>query len=161
LEEKQSLTYTYPNVTFSESLTLHMGERQIELMTTRAITPGDTFLYLPKEKIAVTGDILVNPIPFAAGGCFPMDWPNALRRISAMDFETLIPGHGPAKTGKEFLARNLALIEALIKDVRDAKAGGVAASAIVGVIGEKKDEYVRVLGLTDQRAIDTLRPYFI
>ena len=31
----------------------------------RAVTPGDAFLYLPKEKIVITGDLLVNPISFA------------------------------------------------------------------------------------------------
>ena len=36
----------------------------------RAVTPGDAFLYLPTEKIVITGDLLVNPVSFALS-CYP------------------------------------------------------------------------------------------
>ncbi len=71
LAQKTSVRHTLPNVTYSDRLTLHMGGREIQVLHhDRAVTPGDTFLYLPKERIAITGDLLVNPISFALS-CVP------------------------------------------------------------------------------------------
>jgi glyoxylase-like metal-dependent hydrolase (beta-lactamase superfamily II) len=66
LDQKKNVSFTFPNVTFTNQLTLFMGEREIQVRHhDRAVTPGDAFLYLPKEKILITGDLLINPISFA------------------------------------------------------------------------------------------------
>jgi len=39
--------------------------RRLTPLVDRAVTPGDTFLYLPRERIVIAGDLLVNPISFA------------------------------------------------------------------------------------------------
>ncbi len=85
LQQKRSVIYTFPNVVFSESVTLFLGGREIRVLHARAITPGDTYVYLPKEKILITGDILVNPIPFAVGGSYPQDWIATLQALDALD----------------------------------------------------------------------------
>jgi cyclase len=50
LAQKKSLRKTYPNLTFSDSMTILLGGREIQLLHAQAITAGDTYLYLPKEK---------------------------------------------------------------------------------------------------------------
>src|SRR3954454_14596049 len=92
LRQKRSLTNTFPNQVFSESMKIFLGEREIDILHARAITPGDTYVYLPKERLLVTGDILVYPIPFAIGGTYPSNWLDSLKRIKALDPETIIPG---------------------------------------------------------------------
>ena len=52
LAQKLALHKTYPNVTFSDSMTIFMGGREIQVLHAQAITTGDTYLYLPKEKSA-------------------------------------------------------------------------------------------------------------
>ncbi|MEO5763445.1 MAG: hypothetical protein ABIR28_14165 [Vicinamibacteria bacterium] len=53
-----------PDVTFSDRLALQLGECEVQVLNHgRAVTPGDAFLYLPKEKVVVMGDLIVNPIP--------------------------------------------------------------------------------------------------
>ena len=84
LAQKQALRKTYPNVTFSDSLTLILGGREIQVLHARAITPGDTYLYLPKEKVLVTGDILLSPYPFAIGGTYPAEWLKTLGKLAAL-----------------------------------------------------------------------------
>src|SRR3954465_11577103 len=66
LEQKKHAPLVLPRVTYRDRLVVHLGEREIQLRhDDRAVTPGDTYLYLPAEKIAITGDLLVNPISFA------------------------------------------------------------------------------------------------
>jgi cyclase len=52
--------YTKPSITFSDSLTLRMGDLSLEL---RYCTPGysqsDIVIYVPEEKLLVVGDIFV------------------------------------------------------------------------------------------------------
>jgi glyoxylase-like metal-dependent hydrolase (beta-lactamase superfamily II) len=58
LVEKTSLHKTYPNVTFSDSMILHLGKLDANIGHVRAITIGDTYAYLPQEKVQITGDAL-------------------------------------------------------------------------------------------------------
>src|SRR6476659_7291219 len=85
LTQKQTLRKTYPNVTFSDSLTLILGGREIQVLHARAITPGDTYIYLPKERVLVTGDILLSPYPFAIGGTYPAEWLKTLNGLAALE----------------------------------------------------------------------------
>ena len=52
LQQKQSVVYTFPNIVFADSVTLFLGGREIRVLHARAITPGDTYVYLPKEKLS-------------------------------------------------------------------------------------------------------------
>jgi glyoxylase-like metal-dependent hydrolase (beta-lactamase superfamily II) len=45
--QKQTLRRTCPNVTFSDSMTILLGGREIQVLHAQAITTGDTYLYLP------------------------------------------------------------------------------------------------------------------
>src|SRR5215467_13173870 len=115
--QKRSVQFTYPNFTFGESATIWLGKREIRLFHAQAITSGDTYLYLPKEKILVTGDILVRPIPFAVGGTFPTDWIATLQKLIALDANMVIPGHGAQEGAKEALALNLQLFQRVVQQV--------------------------------------------
>src|SRR5215467_10330863 len=84
LAQKQALRKTYPNVTFSDSMTVLLGGREIQLLHARAITPGDTYIFLPKEKILITGDILLSPYPFSIGGTYPAEWVQTLEKFAAL-----------------------------------------------------------------------------
>jgi len=111
LAQKQSLRKTYPNVTFSDSMTIMLGGREIQILHAQAITPGDTYLYLPKEKILVTGDILLSPYPFAIGGTYPAEWLKTLQKFAALEPTVIIPGHGNAETNTDFVRDNITLFK--------------------------------------------------
>ena len=59
-----------------------MPDRSLPRSGIRAVTPGDAFLYLPDEKVLITGDLLVNPISFALS-CYPSGWIRTLERLDA------------------------------------------------------------------------------
>ena len=60
LDQKKNVHHVFPNVTYTSQMTVFLGEREIRILHYgRAVTPsGDTLLYLPREKIVITGDLL-------------------------------------------------------------------------------------------------------
>jgi len=56
LAELKSMQITLPTMTFDRSLILHRKSRTVEILWLgRAHTDGDVFVFLPKEKVLVTG----------------------------------------------------------------------------------------------------------
>ena len=110
LAQKRGFHPTLPTVTYRDSLTIHLGAREIRLVHhDRAITPGDTYLWLPRERIAVTGDLLVNPITFALF-CYPEGWIRSLAALDARDASLIVPGHGAAMSDETLLQATRALL---------------------------------------------------
>src|SRR5262249_33933380 len=126
VSQKTSLTKTYPNLTFSKSMTVHLGGRDVQLLHARAITTGDTYLYLPKKKLLVTGDILLSPYPYAIGGTYPASWLAKLQELAALHPAIVVPGHGDAQTGTALLESNISLFKTVLERVKTAKAQGQA-----------------------------------
>jgi glyoxylase-like metal-dependent hydrolase (beta-lactamase superfamily II) len=94
LAQKRGVRHTLATLTFTDSLTLHLGSRVIQVLhIDRAITPGDAFLRLPAENLVVSGDLLINPITYALF-CYPAGWIRTLAWIDALDPSRIIPGHG-------------------------------------------------------------------
>jgi glyoxylase-like metal-dependent hydrolase (beta-lactamase superfamily II) len=103
-----------PTETFTDELQLDDPVRPVRLIHPgRANTDGDAIAWLPNERIVVTGDVVVSPIPFGFYS-FPGDWLRALDRIRALNFRTLIPGHGEPQTDSVYLDR----LTATLTDLR-------------------------------------------
>jgi glyoxylase-like metal-dependent hydrolase (beta-lactamase superfamily II) len=125
LEQKKNVHHTFPTVTFSNRLAIELGERHIEVLHyERAVTPGDTFLYLPKEKLLIAGDLLVNPVTFALSS-YPTEWLRTLERIDALDVTTIVTGHGAPLRDKQLLHATMDVFRVLLKEGRAAKARGL------------------------------------
>ena len=67
-----------------------------------AATEGDVWLYDPKTRVAVVGDLVVGLVPFMDTACAD-GWSKALNVIAATPFRTLVPGHGPIMNRRDFL----------------------------------------------------------
>lgn len=129
LDQKKAVQHTLPALTYSSQLTLHMGEREIQVRHyDRAVTPGDSFLYLPKEKIVITGDLLVNPISFALSS-YPTGWLRTLEHIDGLDAAMLVPGHGEPLRDKTLLRATMGVFRELLKQGAAARARGLDPDA--------------------------------
>ncbi len=125
LDQKRGVHHTFADLTFSDRLTLHLGEREIQVLNYgRAVTPGDAFLYLPKEKIVVTGDLLVNPVSFALG-VYPTGWLQTLEKIDALDATAWVAGHGEPLRDKTLLHATMDVFRELLRQGREARAKGL------------------------------------
>ena len=67
-----------------------------------AATEGDVWLYDPKTRIAIVGDLVVGLVPFMDTACAD-GWSRALAEIADVPFKTLIPGHGEPMDRADFL----------------------------------------------------------
>jgi cyclase len=160
LQQKRSVTYTFPNATFSESATLYLGGREIRVLHAQAITPGDTYVYLPKERILITGDTLVNPIPFAVGGSYPQEWIETLQKLNQFEIDAIIPGHGEAERDRSYLERNLTLFQRVLTDVKAAKANGLSLDQTKKELLDKAGTYAADFGLSEKELPD-FKNYFL
>jgi glyoxylase-like metal-dependent hydrolase (beta-lactamase superfamily II) len=127
LEQKTNARLVLPSLTYTDRLTLHLGGREIQVRHhDRAVTPGDTFLYLPAERIVVAGDLLVNPVSFALSS-YPTGWLKTLEAIDALDPAVIVPGHGQPLRDKALLRAHMDVMRELLKTGKDAKARGLDA----------------------------------
>ena len=101
LAELKSVQVTLPSVTFDHSLILHRPSKTVEILWLgNAHTNGDVFVYLPREKVLVTGDALHGWTPYM-GDSYPFDWIQTLDAAEKLDFDQVIGGHGDVMRGKE------------------------------------------------------------
>ena len=101
LGELKLMQITLPTMTFDHSLILHRCSRTVEILWLgRAHTDGDVFVFLPKEKVLVTGDALHGWTPFMADS-YPYDWIQTLDAAEKLDFDAVIGGHGDVMRGKQ------------------------------------------------------------
>ena len=86
-----------PQQTFSEvPHVLEGASRRVEFHHFGwAHTRGDGMVFLPDEKILCTGDAIVNgPFNYTGDGNTG-NWPEVVSRALGLEFETILPGHGP------------------------------------------------------------------
>ena len=114
-----------PTLGVETSLKLVRGARTIEVrFLGRAHTAEDLVVYLPKEKILISGDLVVWPIPLFGTTSFPIDYATTLEKMLAIPAAILIPGHGPVMRGDTYARSVLALLNALNDQVKAAAARG-------------------------------------
>jgi cyclase len=94
LAEVTALKPALPTIAFEQTMKLYRRDREIQLLHLgRAHTEGDVFVYLPKERIVITGDALIGWTPYMGDG-YPEDWAATLDRLAQLDFTHVIMGHG-------------------------------------------------------------------
>jgi cyclase len=127
LDQKRNVRHTFPTTTFTDRMDITIGERRVQVLNYgRAVTPGDTFLYLPGERVLITGDLLVNPISFALS-CYPSEWLQVLEKLDALDATVMVPGHGEPLRDKTLLRATRDVFRILLMKGREARAKGLDA----------------------------------
>lgn len=133
LETLQSIVPVPPTITYESSMTIDLGSRPAQLLHAKAHTRGDTVVFLVDDKVLITGDLL-DELPFGGHG-YPRSWLETLDHLGSLDFETLIPGHGPIFRGKEQLHKVRKMVQTVINRV-DA---GISAGWTLEQIQEQID----------------------
>jgi glyoxylase-like metal-dependent hydrolase (beta-lactamase superfamily II) len=119
-----------PTETFERELLLDDPVRPVRLIHPgRANTDGDAMAWLPNERIVVTGDIVVHPLPFGFYS-FPADWLQVLDGIRALNFAILIPGHGEPQTDNAYLDRLTATLTDLRTQIGPLARQGLSLDAV-------------------------------
>ena len=90
---------TLPNRTFRNEQELSVGDKTVRLIHPgRGHTDGDLVALFVEDKVLHTGDLFVNGrypnIDLEAGGSIG-EWVATIDRVLELDFDRVIPGHGP------------------------------------------------------------------
>lgn len=108
-----------PDITFSKSMTVKVGDHTFEIFHTPGHSPEQCSVYCPKERVVFVGDNIFNDcqiwfhsIDFDAL-MKSLDW------LQSLDVDYIIPGHGQVK-GKESIVENKQFIYDWMQKVGDA-----------------------------------------
>ncbi|HTF35434.1 MAG TPA: MBL fold metallo-hydrolase [Myxococcota bacterium] len=90
---------TLPNETFTDEHELRVGGKTIRAVHLgRGHTDGDMVVLFVEDRVLHAGDLFFNGrypnIDLASGGSVK-EWGDTLDRVLALDFDRVIPGHGP------------------------------------------------------------------
>ena len=117
-QDDPSLPIGLPNLVFADEFAVHLGNVEARaLWFGRGHTNGDAVVYFPDLGVIHTGDLFLGRaapagqnadrppgvniyVDYAQGGSF-LDWTNVLDRVLELDFDTVIPGHGPVSTKED------------------------------------------------------------
>jgi cyclase len=170
LNELRAVRIELPTMTVAQRLTIHTPHRAVELRCVgRAHTDGDVVVYLPDDKVLITGDVVDALEPWM-GDSHPYEWIKVLDEMKSVDAEYMIGGHGDVMHGKaqidlwrnylhdllaqtaEVFANGASLIEArrLVARPLLATYGKRFSPAFVDEIGGHIEKAYRVIsGVTD------------
>ena len=101
-----------PQLTYSAELRLNLGGKEtVARYLGRCHTSGDSFIHFPARRVLATGDCITRGTPTAPnppgsvrifidydnGGSFKESL-ETIEQVLKLDFETVVPGHGPLGT---------------------------------------------------------------
>ena len=108
-----------PTEIFEERLVLPDGETPVEVrFLGRANTEGDAIVWLPRQRIVMTGDVVVSPIPYGFNS-YPTEWLAVLAHIKALQFSVLVPGHGTPMRDSGYVNRLIAVLADISAQTRE------------------------------------------
>src|SRR5262249_5680158 len=126
IPELQQATYTAPNQTFEQAVTVYLGKRQVSVMFLgRGNTMGDAVVYVPDAKVLATGDLVVAPTPYSFGS-FLTEWVDTLKKLEALGATTIVPGHGDVQHDTTYINQLIALFQATTAQVKQCVAQGLS-----------------------------------
>jgi glyoxylase-like metal-dependent hydrolase (beta-lactamase superfamily II) len=129
---------TWPTMTFSGKMTLWLGKLEVQLLQLgRGHTKGDTVVWLPQDRVLLSGDLVEFDATPYAGDAYFQDWPRTLDKLAALNPRALVPGRGPALVGQEQVAKGLAATKGFVSEVFAAvKAGAQSGKDLRKVYAE-------------------------
>lgn len=136
-----------PDEVYDDELTVTVGGVRIELFHGRGETDDATFVWLPEQRVLVSGDFVIWVFPNAGNPRkvqrFAPDWAAALRRMEVLKPEVLIPGHGPVIFGEarvtQVLRDGAEVLESLTRQTLELMNRGSSLDEILHAVSAPAD----------------------
>jgi len=151
----------YADETFAESKLLDFGGVRIQLHHAgQAHTPGDSFVWLPAQRIAFSGDIVYVDRMLGIGSqSAHRSWIAAFEALAAKEPDILVPGHGRVSDlarAKRDTYDYLTFLRAAVQGFM----GGGEGMETIGNIDQSRfdylDNYAALKGRNAQRVFEEL-----
>jgi alkyl sulfatase BDS1-like metallo-beta-lactamase superfamily hydrolase len=115
--------YRYPDQTYRSFLPLEVGGEVFELHHARGETDDHTWTWVPARKVLACGDFFIWATPNAGNPQkvqrYPKDWAVALRTMTTLGAELLLPGHGLPIAGHDRIEQALSDTAELLESLHD------------------------------------------
>lgn len=136
------IDWVQPQVTYSDSLELEVGQTRMQLIHEKGETDDHTIAWVPQQGILFTGDLIIWAFPNAGNPQkaqrYPLEWAAALRRMIDLSPSLLAPAHGLPVAGTERIARVLddtaTALEGLVRDTLEMMNSGARLDEIVHTV---------------------------
>ena len=136
-----------PQVTYSDSLELEVGETKVQLIHEKGETDDHTIAWVPQQGVLFTGDLIMWAFPNAGNPQkvqrYPAEWAAALRRMIDLRPSLLAPAHGLPVSGAERIARVLdetaTVLEGLVADTLSMMNAGASLDEILHTVRVPED----------------------
>src|SRR6266545_3341191 len=116
---RAKLTPAPPQITYTDQMGIFLGGKEVDLYHfDRCHTDGDTMIYFPAHKVLASGDCFntgngrgLNPtnsttagfyVDYTTGGSL-LSWPKVAAAALKLDWDVVVPGHGPLTNRAGFL----------------------------------------------------------
>lgn len=118
------------DATFADRFAIPDATAPVEVMFLgRGNTDGDAVVWAPRQRVLASGDLVVAPIPYAAH-TYPGEWIATLRKLTAIDFAVLVPGHGAPMTDRAYVEKVIAALETVRAQVAPLAKAGVPLAEV-------------------------------
>jgi glyoxylase-like metal-dependent hydrolase (beta-lactamase superfamily II) len=109
---------TWPTITFNDRMTIYLGQTEVQIIHAgRGHTKGDTIVWLPKERVLFSGDLVEYGATPYCGDAHLQDWPQTLQKLRDLKPLALVPGRGDALTSEHAVEEGLAGTQAFISEL--------------------------------------------
>jgi cyclase len=110
-----------PRIAFADEAQVFLGGVEVRARHFgRGHTNGDAFIFFPADRVLHTGDMFVSGAPFIdySSGGSALEWDATLEKVLQMDFDIVIPGHGPVMKKADLAAwrKTFAAVRARVKE---------------------------------------------
>jgi len=109
----------FADITFTDNMNLYLGEHTIRLFHLPGHSAGGIGVYIPEERVVFTTDIVFHKMKSWLHESDPLGWISSLRRLSQMDIEVVVPGHGEL-CKKDYFDEQSRIIQGWIDAVKSA-----------------------------------------
>ncbi len=126
-----------PHSVFGDFGAVYLGGVEVQMLYFGGgHTRGDTFVYFPDLKTVHTGDMVMDGAPFIdyRSGGSALQWVKTLYDLLKVDFDTVIPGHGPLFT-KQYVRDYVERLEIMNRRMLELVAAGVPKDQVAARLG--------------------------
>lgn len=122
--ELQSYVEELPTITFNNTYLLKNKAHDLHIeFHGHAHTAGDVVVFCPQKRVIATGDMILGFVPNIGDG-FPRSWPRTIDSVARLQFDNVLPGHGPLQADRRWMIDERNYLEELTEKIAAGKKAG-------------------------------------
>jgi cyclase len=122
--EMANFSLELPTITFATSKVIPDKAHDLHIeFHGRAHTAGDVVVFCPQARAVATGDMIHGFLPTISDG-YPKVWPKTIDDVGKLQFNRILPGHGPLHRNRALMTGMRNYIEELTARVEEGKKAG-------------------------------------